>query len=205
MSDTTGAATGAKDTSAQEFLEQLDAATRRIEQRRVASQNKKRKAMDDFLRSRTQPPMSRKTPREEMLSKTKVVVVKTRDTHPATTPAQEKKTIGDFLRETDGVDEGFDVIGKAELDDGFAVVQGDGPSSLNGGVCADVVLDAAEAAFQPTMKTEKNCDDELDEDEGDERGTGSLEVWKWVGEKPAKVSGDGNLKRAKAVRFHTEL
>lgn len=55
------------------------------------------------------------------------------------------------------------------------------------------------------MKAEKNCDDEQEDVEGDEWGTGSLKVWKWVGEKPAKVGGDRKVKRAKAVRFHTEL
>lgn len=127
MSDKTGGAVGAKDTPAEEFLERLDAAIRRIEQRREEA--KKRKAMEARARALRLGDKT-KALKIDLTNSDKVLAQGPSDTgeKPVTTPTQDKKTIGDFLRETDGVDEDFDVVGKAELDEGFDVVRADGPS-----------------------------------------------------------------------------
>lgn len=199
-------AANAKDASIQDYLDRLDAATRRIEQRREASKMKKKATEDRMPGLRvSRTTNSRDSAQNKELSKTQSggqEVTGTTDIKDSSTSSQ-KKTVGDFLRETDGVDEKFDVVGKAELDDEFDVVRGQGPSAVNGKVPANTVLDAAEAAFQPIVHGERHSYDD-GKAEGDEWGTGSLEVRKWVGEKTANVGGDGKVKGTKAVRFNSE-
>lgn len=115
--------------------------------------------------------------------------------HEVAAMLQHKLTIGDFLRETDDVDEDFDIVGKAELDDDFHIVRGDCPSAVNGSITADVLLDAAEEAFQPTL--------DEDEDWVDDMGEVQEAACNPVTSSPVKgtMVNVGKSKGDKAVRF----
>jgi hypothetical protein len=108
----------------------------------------------------------------------------------SSTPAQLKKPTTPNTQSTKGLGTKSDAAKTAEVDDGFDIVNGKGPSAANGSPLPnpDLGMDQLNEEFSPTLKGFQGWEDDYDSDDSEEWDLGGLAEWKWVGEKSAKES-----------------
>jgi hypothetical protein len=103
-------------------------------------------------------------------------------------PAQLKSSAANVPTGPIGLGLTLNIAKTPELDDGFDVVDGKGPSAANGRTFPHLIMDQLDQEFSPTLNGLQGWDDDHETDDGEEWDMGGLAEWKWVGEKSAKKS-----------------
>ena len=108
----------------------------------------------------------------------------------SSTSAQLKTPTTPNTQSTKGLGTKSDAAKTAEVDDGFDMVNGKGPSAANGSPLPnpDLGVNQLDVEFSPTLKGFQGWEDDYDSDDSEEWDLGGLAEWKWVGEKSAKES-----------------
>ena len=106
------------------------------------------------------------------------------------TPAQLKTPATPNTHVTKDRGTKSDVAKTAEVDDGFDVVNGNGPSAANGSPLPgpDLIMNQLGVNFSPTLNGFQGWENDYDSDDSEEWDLGGLAEWNWVGEKSAKES-----------------